>query len=177
MVGRSLASILGLERPDIHKQTGHPLNKPRAVVREIDGQLVLDDPDALAMVRAIGKHNCGQLLLENAERMEHFVKRIFERDDSPNNVVITLINADDIHGREIAELLIPGHDWNAYRARGELPLARGLAGRDGINEFLDLFDREAGDKLRKTNGIAIVVIHEGVAEIFTPKDLTKSNSQ
>lgn len=33
-------------------------DQPRAIIREINDQLVLDDPDALAMIRVVEKLNC-----------------------------------------------------------------------------------------------------------------------
>jgi len=85
---------------------------------------------------------------------------------SPSSVVIVLINVDDVHGGPIAEALMPGHDWQEYRDRGELPVARGLAGREGIEAVLADFDKEAAVKLKVTKGIAVVVVDHGVAEIF-----------
>ena len=139
---------------------------PRATVREVDGQLVLDDPDALAMIRVVNKHNCKTMFELNRDRVDHFVKRMKDGGRSPSSVVIVLINVDDVHGGPIAEALMPGHDWQEYRDRGELPVARGLAGREGIEAVLADFDKEAAVKLKVTKGIAVVVVDHGVAEIF-----------
>lgn len=146
-------------------------NYPRARVEMVDGQPVLIDPDAVAMIRAVEKHNCKEMLRLNEERVRHFIDRIKARNDSPKQVVITLINVDDPHGGPIADILMPGHDWQAYRDRGELPIARGLAARAGIEDVLDLFDKDAAAKLRENEDIAIVVVDHGVAEVFTPEDL------
>jgi len=142
----------------------------RAVVRIVDGQIVLDDPDALAMIRAIEKHNCKGMFTLNKERVRYFVDRIRQRY-SPKQVVITLINVDDPHGGPIADMLMPGQDWQTYRDRGEMPIARGIADRKSIEEVLALFDVEAADKLRRNEGVAIVVVDRGVAEIFAPEDI------
>ena len=139
---------------------------PRAVVREVDGQLVLDDPDALAVMRAVGKANCRGTFELNAERVEHFKRRVEERGDPPDGVVIVLLNVDDPYGGALAEILMPGHDWQAYRDRGEVPFARGLAGREGIQDVLEDLDKEAADKLRGAKGVAVVVVDHGVAEVF-----------
>ncbi len=139
---------------------------PRAIVREVEGQLVLDDPDALAMIRAVNKINCKTMFELNADRVDHFVKRMKDGGHSPSRVVIVLINVDDVHGGPIAEALMPGHDWQEYRDRGELPVARGLAGREGIEAVLADFDKEAADKLRNMKGVSVVVVDYGVAEIF-----------
>ena len=165
-----------------------PDEYPRATVREIDDPsvspldrvaavlegkeapkvLVLDDPDALAVMRVVAKHNCRGDFEAQADRVAHFTRRIKERGLSPSGVVIVLLRVDDPHGGMLAEALMPGHNWQEYRDRGEIPFARGLAGREGIQEVLDLFDKEAGDKLRGMPGIAVVVVDHDVAEVFEP---------
>lgn len=144
------------------------MSAPGATVREIDGHLVLDDPDAVAMIRAVGKHNCRCTFDLNADRVLHFAGRMRERGLSPAETVIVVVNVDDPHGGPLADLLMPGHDWQAIRDRGEIPFARGLAVRQGIQEVLDIFDEEAGRKLRRIDGIAIVVVDHGAAEVFGP---------
>lgn len=134
-----------------------------SIVREIDGQLVLDDPDAVAMVRAVAKANCRQLFEMNAERVAHFRERA-RAHATPTAIV--LINVDDVHGGPMADALMPGTDWQPFRDRGELPLARGLAGREGIEAALASFDPEAAEKLGALQGLAVVVVDHGVAEVF-----------
>lgn len=148
------------------------MSYPKALVRHLkDGKIILEDPDAEAVIRAVAKHNCRALFDLNADRVHHFVARMHDREDNPAEVCITLINVDDPHGALIADKLMPGHDWQAYRDRGEVPIARGLAGREGLQEVLGLFDVGAAAKLRGIEGIAILVVDQGVAEIFTPADL------
>jgi hypothetical protein len=142
-------------------------DSPKAVVREIDGKLVLDDPNALAIVRAVEKHNCKGLFDMNQERVAHFKRRMAEKNLSASEVVIVLINVDDVHGRDLAEVLMPGADWQAIRDRGEMPVARGLVSRKPIEEILSTFDVEAAEKLAASTKVAVVVVDRGVAEIFT----------
>lgn len=140
-----------------------------ATVHEIDGQLVLDDPAAAACFRAVAKNNCRSLLELNKEATERFVRRIRERAMSPRDVVIVLIDVDDVNGRAVADGLMPSYDWQPIRDRGEVPIARGLAGRVGIEEVLDLIDDAAAVKLRAASSetASIVVIAYGVAEVFS----------
>lgn len=140
------------------------------VHRDDHGNLVLNDPDGLSVVKAVGKHNCKLTLSANADRVSHFVTRVTERGESPQNVVIVVANVDDPHGEMLASLLMPGQDWQQYRDRGEVPFARGLAGREGIRGFLAEIDKEAADKLRDSDGLAVVVVDYGVAEIFDPSE-------
>ena len=139
---------------------------PRATVREINGQLVLDDPEGLAFIRAIEKHNCRCTLEMNADRVAHFISRTVELGLNSENAVIVIINVDDINGGQLAEYLMPGHNWQEYRDRGEIPFARGLAVRKGIQELLTQFDTEAAEKLQKMTEIAVVVVDRGVAEVY-----------
>jgi hypothetical protein len=141
--------------------------KPRATVREIDGELVLDDPDALAVARAVAKHNCKATVDHQAERVAHFRQRVVDRNLEPSTVVIVLINVDDPVGGLLAESLMPGHDWGEYRDRGEVPYARGLAARDGIEKMVKTLDEDAGEKLAAIAGLAIVVFDFGTVEVFS----------
>lgn len=141
-------------------------DEPRAVVQEIDGQLVLDDPVATEVFRAVEKHNCRKTLEINADRVAHFKRRLAELGMSATDAVIVLLNVDDVNGGPLADILMPGANWQQFRDRGEVPFARGLAGREFIQEALDLFDKEAGAKLRAMPDVAVVVVDHGVAEIF-----------
>jgi hypothetical protein len=140
--------------------------EPRATVREIDGQLVLDDPDALEVIKAVNKHNCTGTFELNEERIAHFVQRIEDREMTGADVVIVVLNVDTRYGADIAECLMPGHDWQAYRDRGEVPFARGLAVREGIQDILDAIDKPAAKKLAEMDGIAVVVVDHDVAEVY-----------
>lgn len=84
---------------------------PRATVREINGQLVLDDPDALAIITVFAKHNCDKTLEANMLRVEYFKERAKVLGSNPKDVVITIINVDDRHGGPLADMLMPGYDW------------------------------------------------------------------
>lgn len=141
-------------------------DKPRAVVRKMGGQLVLDDPDALAVIRAVEKRNCKNTLELNADRVAHYKNRLEERGMTADQAVIVLLNVDDIHGGPLANILMPGYNWQEIRDRGEVPFARGLAMREGIQEALGTFDKEAAKKLRGTKDVAVVVVDHGVAEVF-----------
>ena len=80
--------------------------------------------------------------------------------------VIVILNVDDVHGGPLANALMPEYNWQEIRNRGEIPFARGLAMREGIQEVLDIFDKEAATKLQNMTDVAVVVVDHGVAEIF-----------
>jgi hypothetical protein len=143
------------------------VTEPRAIVREIDGQLVLDDPDALAMIAAVGKANCAETFKAQRERVDHFTGRAVARGLGPKDVVIVLLNVNDARGGQLADLLMPnaGPMWDEMRARGEVPFARGLASRDGTADFVRAYDPECAAKLERL-GVAVVVMDHGVIEVF-----------
>lgn len=148
--------------------------EPTATVRVIDGRLVLDDPDALGAAMAVEAHNrkvaCQALFDDNAERVAHFVGRITARGDSPEHVLIVILDLDDSYGAQLADLLMPGQDWNLLRshlAPGETPVARGLASRDGIQSMLDELNKSEGDALRTIRDVpAVVVMTAGTQRVF-----------
>lgn len=143
------------------------IRNQQAVVREINGELVLDDPIAVAMISAVGKHNCRNTLELNADRVEHFKRRLTECGLTPDQAVIMLINVDDVHGGPLADVLLPqGHNWQEIRDKGEIPFVRGLALRDGIQEALNVFDKDAAAKLQSISNVAVVIIDYGVTEVF-----------
>ena len=140
---------------------------PQAIVREMDGQLVLDDPAALAMIQAVGKHNCARTLEVNADRVAHFKKRVAELCLSTEDVVIVVLNVDDPNGELLADALMPGNNWQEIRDRGETPFARGIAKREGLQGALEILDKAAAEKLQNMKGLVVVVVDHCVAEIFS----------
>jgi hypothetical protein len=152
------------------------MSEPRAKVVEVDGKLVLVDPDAYGVAKAVGKHNCKATLQMNKDRMVHFAKRVFEKGLKPKDVVIVVINIDDRYG-ELGEVLTPGVNWQEMRDRGETPYARGLAGREGIQSFLDEVDEDSAKKLRESDGIAIMVADHQFTEVFGMLDIYEEKSR
>ncbi|MGE3483593.1 MAG: hypothetical protein AB7L09_02555 [Nitrospira sp.] len=140
----------------------------RPMVRtDANGNLFLDDPTARGMISAVGKHNCRGVFDAQRDRVEHFVRRITDRGDDPNEVCIVLLNVDDPNGAAIAEMLMPGFDWQEIRDRGEVPFARGLAARSGLQDVIAIFDIEAAANMAEmVDQIVTVVVDHGVATVF-----------
>ncbi len=122
--------------------------------------------EGMTVARVIAKYNCRRTLELHADRVAHFKNRLSERGMTADEAVILLANVDDDNGRELADILMPGHDWQEYRDRDEVPFARGLAGREGIQVALNAFDAEAAVKLQGISTVAVVVVDHGVAEVF-----------
>ena len=108
--------------------------KPGPVLHKIDVELELDDPDAFAVILAVGKHNCRSTFVLNTDRVEHFKHRMVDRGMTATDAVIVLLNVDDVHGGPLADILMPGFNWQEIRDRGEVPFARGIVMREGIQE-------------------------------------------
>lgn len=101
-----------------------------------DGKLYLNDPVAFEVMQTVNKHNCTLIRNAQQDRIDHFRNRAVVLGYTPADVVILLANVDDARGNILAEATMPGHDWQQYRDKGEIPFARGLAGRDGVLEFI-----------------------------------------
>jgi hypothetical protein len=150
---------------------GRPWPCPDAppYVEKRDGQLLLHDPQALAIAKAVNRSNALGTFELNKDRIAHFKARSVEiaaaRGLTPDDMVIVILNVNDRIGGQLAEALMPGYDWQSMRDRGEIPFARGLATRAPIQHLLDVFDPDAADTLRAFVGLAVVVIDYDVARI------------
>lgn len=140
------------------------------LVKQVGDKLVLDDPYALGVIRTIAKNNCQNTLTQHYDRALHFRERRRELGHNPEDVVTVIVNVDDANGELLAEVLMPGANWQEVRDRGETPFARGLAERAGIIKALGIFDSEAKVKLEQLDGDAIVVVDFGVAEVYSYAD-------
>lgn len=142
----------------------------RAVVREVDGQLVLDDPDALAVMTAVAQHNCRATLTAHGDRIAHFRRRAQDLGRSAETTMIVVINADEPLGEEMAAVCGMPAGWaDAYRAQQQVPFARGLVDRVGMQALLDTLGISAGnpaEALRATEGLPVLVLDHGVITIF-----------
>lgn len=129
------------------------------------GELVLVDPEAYAMIKAVAQRNCRITFDTNADRITHFRERIAALGRSPDDVVIVVINVDTQIGRPLADALMPGTNWQAIRDAGQEPFARGLAARDGVHEYLTLVDKDEANKLRHAPGrvVAVIIDYDVVA--------------
>lgn len=144
--------------------------EPEAYITEVDGELVLVDPIACAVIEVIQNHNktlCKETLEQQKDRVRYFAKRVRDLRKNPSEVIITLLNVDDPQGGVVAEILMPGYNWQPYYDRGEIPFARGLAGRAGIQNILDEISPVEGQKLRDAELVnAVVVMDHGEIAVF-----------
>lgn len=147
------------------------MSNTEAYVTECDGKLVLVDPAAEGMIAAVECENrrrawgaCFDTAKQQWDRIEYFANRI----EDPAKEVVVLIDVDTEIGAGLAEVLMPGHNWQVYRDRGETPFARGRAARHGIQSLLDSVFPSEGNTLRELD-LAVVVVAHNIARVFPIK--------
>lgn len=134
-----------------------------------DGRPVGPEVDALTGVQRDAIMACGDFLRANIERIDHFKRRVAELGRSGKDTIITLIDVDDPtgHGKLFADMLMPDHNWQQFRDKGETPVARGLANKDGFPDILsELGFDEAARALITTEDLQVMVVHAGAIQII-----------
>ena len=142
---------------------------------------VLHDETAEGVIWAVVRENVRRSLAEvHRDRIEHFARRIAEIGSEigadASDLVIVVLNVDDHNGGQLAEALMPGHDWSQIRARGETPFARGLATRPGLQDLLDDSCASAAAELRGIAGVAVVAMDRGVIAAFGLDQIAKETT-
>ncbi|HZJ65918.1 MAG TPA: hypothetical protein VFD36_20565 [Kofleriaceae bacterium] len=151
--------------------------KPPYVTSGPNGEIILVDPEAVAICVAVERENIRRFLVDTQlDRIRHFEDRIAARGDNGTQWLIIAVNVDDSNGGAVADMLMPGHDWDAIRATGQQPWARGLASRRMFQGMLD--DSmpiegavAAGLRLREVDGIAVLAIDRGIVAVFAATEL------
>ena len=140
----------------------------KAIVHEVDGTLILEDPAAVEVVQAVNKHNCLNTLTLHRDAVIRFLLRAQELELDPAETTVVIINVDDVNGGPIADVLMPNNEaqWQALRDDGEVPFARGLANREGMLLALAHFDPAAAAKMEKLESIPVIVVDHAVAEVY-----------
>lgn len=115
--------------------------------------------------------NCRDIFELNTERIAHFKQRARVLQKTSEDAVIVILCVDDPFGGPLADALMPDYNWDEIRARGEIPYARGLAERSGIENALFSHPKgtTAAHALRNHKGsdVAVVVVDFETAEVFT----------
>lgn len=132
----------------------------------------LIDPFAVAVVaRAVERENVRRMLIgSQLDRVQHFEQRIAALLMDPAEYLIVVLNVNDRNGADLANVLMPGHDWPAIHARGETPFARGLVERWPLQHALGA-GSSAGAELAAVAGIAVLAVDRGIATAFSLSEL------
>jgi hypothetical protein len=111
-------------------------DRPRAkVVTGPNGELVLDDPDGLAVMQAVRRYNMYHGQRDGLSRLEARARQ--KQAETGLRFAVICINMDDPVWSGLGEHLMPGHDWDQYRKRGEMPFALGVVPIDIITQVLE----------------------------------------
>ncbi|MDB4930838.1 MAG: hypothetical protein JWM10_3322 [Myxococcaceae bacterium] len=118
---------------------------------------------------ALGTHGaeaCRIFLADSAGRLPEFARRALERG-GPELLAIAVIEVDDPVGRAVADLLMPGHDWQATRDRGQTPVGRGLAPREFLQDLVDTYDPRLGRAVREApaGSLPVVIVAGGTIAV------------
>lgn len=116
-------------------------SRPQATVREVNGQAVIDDPQGLAVLGAIERHNLYRADPDATERLEARAREKTEQTNKPFGVIMIDVDVPDF--ADMAEALMPDHDWDSYRGRGEKPVARGCVPRELLVEMVNAVREDA----------------------------------
>lgn len=71
----------------------------------------------------------------NRGRLSELAARAGAKGHAAKDILIVCIDVDT-SWRDVVDELMPGYDWQAYRDRGELPIARGSVMRAGFGDYL-----------------------------------------
>ena len=155
------------------------MEEPEAyITTDEEGNLILVDPIAAAVAAVVEDHNrmsakkaCIGTLQLNKDRIVHFRQRIVDLGKSPDEFVIVIISVDDVHGRYLAEVLMPNTDWTPHREGGKTPYARGLAEKQGIIGFIEAIgEKQEAELLKQMKDVAIVIIDYGTCKVCKRTD-------
>jgi len=129
---------------------------------------ITPDPEAKVTEKDLAQTQAAMdFFAANAERIKHFKQRAEELGRNGNDTVIALINVDDPKGSILADALMPAHNWQQYRDAGEVPVARGLALKEGVQEFLEMAGYDvAARELSETSVLSVVVLDANVALVL-----------
>ena len=117
-----------------------------AYFAEENDEMILRDPAVAGLMRAVAENDCSLFFQANADRVEHFRRRLQERGLSPKEHCMVVADVDDEFGRLIADATMPGHDWNQYYIQSMKPVARGLVDRVWLEGVIEAFDKNAAEQ-------------------------------
>lgn len=109
-----------------------------------------------------------ELFQLNKERLEHMAFRAIKKGLSPTDFVAVCIDVDDLSWTEVVDALMPGHNWQEYRDRGEKPVARGTV-IAGITEYLSAVVPTIAPALTghlPTGVVRAIVMGDGGASVY-----------
>lgn len=109
----------------------------------------------------------------NKTRLHELSRRAQEKSWQTEDVqCVVCIDVDDPVWTPLVDLLMPGHDWDAYRRRGETPVARGVVPLAPIKKTVDEVYPASSDAF-SPNLVNVVVFAAGGASVFHHESLER----
>lgn len=105
----------------------------------------------------------------NRERLAELAWRaIHIKKMKPEDFLVVCIDVDDPAWTDLVDALMPGHDWDAYRKRGEAPIARGSVDRATAGEYLARVIPGIANRLRhpQKGEIQVMVLAAGGGSMY-----------
>lgn len=132
-------------------------------------KIAFDDPVVIAIDLNIDRSNrkiaCKKVAKMHKATIKKLRDRVIEMRKSPAELAIVIANVEDDNGGDIAEMLMPGHDWGKALEKDKAVFAIGLADRKAIEHVIRFIDEEAADRLSVAFSTRVIVVDYGVAEI------------
>ena len=113
----------------------------------------------------------------NKKRLQELAYRaIYVLKMNPENFVIVCIEVDDPNWTELADYLLPNQDWQKFRDRREIPVARGSV-PSNIREFIKKMVPDITDALYRKlpdENVRAIVMGGGGASVYFIKPIIDS---
>lgn len=156
---------------------GIPAGMPYVTMDE-NGQAILHDETALGVMAVVEEHNrsiagenCRIIYQENLDRVSYFQERLTTTGRSPAEYCMLIADVDDTYGGMLAELTMPGQNWDTYREAGQKPIARGLVGKHWLHNVVEKFDPRVAEQMTFIEDFIVVVVASGIAHVINPDQL------
>ncbi len=75
----------------------------------------------------------------NRDRLAELALRAKAKETKESKFVVICIDANDSTWTPLVDILMPGHDWQSMRNRGEHPFARGVVPRGLVEEVAKMY--------------------------------------
>lgn len=136
------------------------------IKRDKNGDFVLYDDAALGAYQAISNVNKKRAFFNSKNaiyELSSFVKEkiaTIQERGTVDSQCIVLIDVDDNMGSQLADVLMPGYDWDQYRVQNQRPVARGIVSMAFIEEIMRTLEGHVLDCREVSKG-------EGDVGVFT----------
>jgi len=75
------------------------------------------------------------MLVDAEEQVARMVMKFFQTQQNPKERLVVVADVDDPCGAEIADVTLPGFDWDTIRSKGMQPIAIGTMPHELLVDF------------------------------------------